>query len=874
MDYGQDVGNRAQAPPGPQFVLLAFFFFLAAGPSWALDARKDIGHFIIEYWATDNSDISQNSVLSLLQTRDGYLWAGTYEGLCRFDGRHFTVFDKSNTPEMRNNGMLVMAEGPDGALWVGTPNGLLCRRNGAFRNFGAGDGLASDFILSLCPDADGGLWIGTTRGLSRYRDGTFSSLNAQAGLELSYVSALCVDRDGTLWVGTSTGLVSYRAGRFTRHALPGGKAGNTVWSLCASRDGTIWIGTAGEWLVSYRRGEIRSYSEKEGVSGSRVRVIYEDSNGILWFGTDNGGLNRLDGGVFTYLLQRHGLSNDSVRSLFEDHEGSLWVGTFGGGLNRLKDDRYIFYNTRNGLPVDMTRAVMQDRDGDFWIGTIGGGLVRFGPGGFRVFGARDGLASPAGVVHRPGQRRRHLVRHLRRRPAPPAGRQGHGLVDAQRHGQRHRARRPGCQRRFHLGRHQRRRRRHPAPRWPHRQLQPPQRPGRRFRLRHRPGRQGRRLGGDLQRGVVPLSRRQDHHLPPNQRQYAERHLGDPSRWRRRPVARHQQRRPGALQEWGVPHHRYPQRPVQRRGVPDTRGQPRLFLDELQQGGLPRQQKRVERFRRRTHPAASIPSPSAFPKGCAGSRARARPSRPAGKAATASCGSRPSRAWPWSTPTTANATSSCPRYSSSAWPSTTRPSTASRPWSSVRGAGRSISPSPPSATLSRKNRFKTMLRGFDRDWSAETGQRQVSYTNLPPGSYMFRVIACNNDGEWNRDGASLRFTLRPYFFQTPWFRTLAALAVLLLAALAFRLRFRSLRRRERELEVVVGERTKELSRVNEELVQANHVQEELQRIAVHDLKNPLQAIMGAADLIKRRNPELAGGVMLAEKISWPRRACWG
>jgi len=166
----------------------------------------------------------------------------------------------------------------------------------------------------------------------------------------------------------------------------------------------------------------------------------------------------------------------------------------------------------------------------------------------------------------------------------------------------------------------------------------------------------------------------------------------------------------------------------------------------------------------------------------------------------------------------------------------------------------------------KNRFRTMLRGFDRGWSAETSQRQVSYTNLPPGSYTLRVIACNNDGQWNREGASLRFELRPYFFQTLWFWVFAALGGLFLTLLAFRLRFRRLQRRGRELESVVRERTGELSRVNEELVQANRVQEELQRIAVHDLKNPLQAIMGAADLIKRQNRELQGGVMLAEKIS--------
>jgi len=166
----------------------------------------------------------------------------------------------------------------------------------------------------------------------------------------------------------------------------------------------------------------------------------------------------------------------------------------------------------------------------------------------------------------------------------------------------------------------------------------------------------------------------------------------------------------------------------------------------------------------------------------------------------------------------------------------------------------------------KVRFKTWLRGFDRGWSAETGQRQVSYTNLPPGRYAFRVIACNNDGKWNRVGASLKFELRPFFYQTFWFKALAALALLLLAVLTLRWRFRSLQRRERELQLLVKERTRELSRVNDELLQANRMQEEMQRIAIHDLKNPLQAIMGAAGLIRRQNHEIQGGGMLAEKIT--------
>ncbi|MBN2345314.1 MAG: hypothetical protein JXO51_02915, partial [Candidatus Aminicenantes bacterium] len=164
------------------------------------------------------------------------------------------------------------------------------------------------------------------------------------------------------------------------------------------------------------------------------------------------------------------------------------------------------------------------------------------------------------------------------------------------------------------------------------------------------------------------------------------------------------------------------------------------------------------------------------------------------------------------------------------------------------------------------RFKTWLQGFDRGWSEETEQRQVSYTNLPPGNYVLRVIACNNDGVWNRQGASLGFELRPFFYQTVWFWALVGFGLLSLALLAFRWRFRRLELRERELEGLVRERTGELQRVNEELMQSNRMRNELQRIAVHDLKNPLQTIMGTAELMSHRSRDLPAGGMLAEKIT--------
>ena len=113
----------------------------------------------------------------------------------------------------------------------------------------------------------------------------------------------------------------------------------------------------------------------------------------------------------------------------------------------------------------------------------------------------------------------------------------------------------------------------------------------------------------------------------------------------------------------------------------------------------------------------------------------------------------------------------------------------------------------------------MLSGFDRGWSAETSQRQVSYTNLSPGRYCFQGDRLQQRRHMEPGRGEARFELRPYFFRTFWFWFIAVLGLLILAATAFRWRLRRLQRRERELQALVNERTRELSRVNEELLQA-------------------------------------------------------
>jgi ligand-binding sensor domain-containing protein/signal transduction histidine kinase len=841
-------------------------FFLAAAHTWALDPRKPVDQFIIDQWNSENSGIPMNSVPCMAQTRDGYLWLGTFEGLCRFDGLRFAVFDKSNTPQILNNGMLVMAKAADGALWIGTPNGLLCLRGGRFRNYTVADGLPGDFILSLCFDPQGVLWVGTTRGLGRFQDGSFTHGDPGPGGGASYVSALSADRSGVLWLGTSTGLFSYIDGRFTAHDLPGGIAGNTVWSLCAARDGTLWVGTAGGGLFALRGSALRAFGRRDGLASNDIRVIFEDSHGTLWVGTDGGGLSRLEGRTFSCLGNEHGLSNDSVRALVEDREGSLWVGTTGGGLCRLKDDRYIFYNSRNGLPVDQVRSVFQDREGDFWIGTVGGGLVRYSSGEFRVFGAREGLrnlriwsiaqgpddaiwfGTYGGGLHclRQGKitvwstangMTNDIVRAVlaARDGSIWAGTNGGGIDVIRPDGSIvNYGSRNGLRDDFIYAVAQ--------------------------------DRQGAiwagSYNGDLYRfrdgAITTFSPSSG---PAKNAVWVIHPDDDGSLWIGTNGSGLVRFRDGAFSSVTSRDGLF--NDVAFQILEDDRG----FLWMNCNKGV----YRVSKKELNDFADGRITQVRSYSFGISEG---VRGVESTGPAQPAGCRGRDGRLW---FATLRGVTVVDPDYSRrnehvppvfiETMTVDGREADLSSPL--VFGPGRrklEFSFTSLSFLVPEKNRFRTMLVGFDGDWSGETAQRQVSYTNLPPGRYTLRVIASNNDGLWNHTGASLDFVLRPYFFQALWFEILAVCGVLLLVVLAFRWRFRRLRLRGRELERMVDERTAELVRVNEELLRANRMQDELQRIAVHDLKNPLQAIMGAADLIKLQGRERAGGVMLAEKIS--------
>ncbi|HLE63923.1 MAG TPA: two-component regulator propeller domain-containing protein [Pyrinomonadaceae bacterium] len=189
--------------------LLLISLFLWSRPARALSPRRELSQFVHGAWSTENG-LPQNTVHAIVQTSDGYIWIATEEGLARFDGISFRVFEKQNTPQFRSSDIRVLTEDRTGALWIGTTDGLVRLLDGKFTVFTTQEGLPGNNIQSLCKSHDGSLLVATSAGLASYRDGVFTSFISQPALPTNNVQTIFEDREGTLWIGTAYGLSRFK----------------------------------------------------------------------------------------------------------------------------------------------------------------------------------------------------------------------------------------------------------------------------------------------------------------------------------------------------------------------------------------------------------------------------------------------------------------------------------------------------------------------------------------------------------------------------------------------------------------------------------------------------------------------------------------
>lgn len=335
-------------------------------------------------WTTNNG-LPQNSVNSILQTRDGYLWFVTFDGLVRYNGAQFTVFNHTNTSEITNQRFDSLYEDRDGNLWIKDENGSLMRyRNGRFTAFTTDQGLPDNKIQRLGGMADGTMAVQTPNGLAVFRNEQFESLASDPmGFEsiLGHCQFSHTSRPAkAVWYRQGTELRRVSQGRMTSFQVPFGGADQ----LYEDRQGRLWIGFSDKEGLAVIEGDaLRFYAVKDGLPAAAVEAFCEDRSGALWFGTHGGGLVRYKDGKFTAFTTKHGLSSNNIRTIFEDREGIIWIGTPDTGLMRMTPQIISTYAEKDGMVGKAFYAILEDREGSIWIGNAG--LNRFKDGKFTYY---------------------------------------------------------------------------------------------------------------------------------------------------------------------------------------------------------------------------------------------------------------------------------------------------------------------------------------------------------------------------------------------------------------------------------------------------------------------------------------------------------
>jgi PAS domain S-box-containing protein len=363
--------------------------------------------------------LSNNNIEAIIEDHLGVLWIGTEDGLNRFDREKEQFIRYKNNPNdpgsLSNNYVRSIYEDRSGILWIGTQGGGLNqfdRKKDKFihyiNNPSNPKSLSQNNVLSILEDRHGRLWIGTDYGLNYFDRETkeftryVNDPQNPHSISPNGVWRIYEDRSGNLWIGTWGGGLNRfdpQKNRFVRYQNnpndPNSLSNNIVRSIHEDRSGNLWIGTYGGGLSRFVAGSQggdngrfihyqNNPQDPTSLSGNSVLSIFEDQLGILWIGTNFNGINKYNLGKRQFVLYKNhpndvnSLSMNTINTIYEDSEGMIWIGTNGGGLDRLDRKKIRFthyvYNPQdpNSLSNNMIRSVYEDRYNRLWIGTENG----------------------------------------------------------------------------------------------------------------------------------------------------------------------------------------------------------------------------------------------------------------------------------------------------------------------------------------------------------------------------------------------------------------------------------------------------------------------------------------------------------------------
>jgi len=367
-------------------------FFADQARSSDFDLAETAG--TIRIWRNAEG-LPSDSVTAIIQTRDGFLWAGTSAGLVRFDGVKFTPLKLADS--LTNNPISVTAlcEDSDGRLWIGTQqNGLYQLFQGIVRHYTTDRGLLDNGVTSLEADKKGLVWIGTQSGLNLWTGQEFKSFTTNDGLPDKFISGVNVARSGTVWITTRVGMCRFINGHIAPYALQTESQGRSPEYLGAYEDhrGNLWA-FGDTYLINLAEGKRFNYFRSSESASVRIWSLCEGRDGRLWIGTSGRGLFCFEDNRFQPVVLGENRWSYDVRAICEDREGNLWLGTYGGGLAQLRPQSMHVLRVGEGLPDGLPTALTLASGGRVYVGIQRAGLFVGESGRFERTGGDGGLAA-------------------------------------------------------------------------------------------------------------------------------------------------------------------------------------------------------------------------------------------------------------------------------------------------------------------------------------------------------------------------------------------------------------------------------------------------------------------------------------------------